>query len=48
VIILDSPTSTFLSNQKDAKLMSMFVDISLQETEVSSPYSYVQIKDLQV
>lgn len=26
----------------------MFIDLSLQETEVSSPYSYVQIKDLAV
>lgn len=26
----------------------MFVDISIQETEVSSPYSYVEIKDIPV
>ncbi len=48
MIILDQPTNTFLSNQKDSILMSMFVDVSLQETEVSSPYNYVQIKDLPV
>jgi hypothetical protein len=28
--------------------MSIFVDISIQETEVSSPFSYVNIKDLAV
>ena len=28
--------------------MSMYVDVSIQETEVSSPYSYVQIKDIAV
>ena len=28
--------------------MSMIIDLSLQETEVSSPYSYVQIKDLAI
>ena len=28
--------------------MSMFVDVSIQETEVSSPYSYVQIKDIPI
>ena len=48
IIILDSPVNTFLSNQKDSKLMSIFVDLSLQETEVSSPYSYIQIQDIAV
>jgi hypothetical protein len=48
IIILDSPVNTFLSNQKDSKLMSIFVDLSLQETEVSSPNSYIQIKDIVV
>lgn len=28
--------------------MSMFVDLSIQETEVSSPYSYVQLKDIAI
>lgn len=28
--------------------MSIYVDVSIQETEVSSPYSYVEIKDLPV
>ena len=28
--------------------MSMLVDLSIQETEVSSPYSYVQIKDIAI
>ena len=28
--------------------MSMYVDISIQETEVSSPFGYVQIKDIPV
>jgi len=48
VIILDTPTSKFISNSKDSRLMSMFVDMSIQETEVSSPNQYVKIKDIKV
>jgi len=48
IIILDNPVNAFLSNQKDSRLMSMFVDLSIQETEVSSPNSYVSIKELAI
>ena len=45
IIILDTPITRFISNSKDSSLKSMLVDMSIQETEVSSPYSYIQIKD---
>jgi hypothetical protein len=45
---MDTPVNAFISNSKDSKLMSMYVDISIQETEVSSPFSYIQIDDIDV
>jgi hypothetical protein len=48
VIILDSPVNAFISNSKDSKLKSIFVDVSIQSTEVASPNSFVAIQDLSI
>eukprot|EP00347_Sterkiella_histriomuscorum_P003593 403363692 len=48
VIILDQPVNTFISNSKESQLKSIFVDLSIQSTEIASPNSYVAITDIQV
>lgn len=48
IIILDQPITRFISNSKDSSLKSMLVDLSIQQTEVSSPYSYITISDAKV
>jgi len=45
VIILDTPITRFISNSKDSSLNSILVDMSISETEISSPNSYIMIKD---
>lgn len=48
IIIIDTPITRFISNSKDSNLKSLIVDLSIQNTEVSSPFSYIQIKDLTI